>query len=383
MDLTLSLTHACDLGCGYCFAGEKDARTLDAATGRAGLELAFDRAAAQREGLDVAFFGGEPLLRWELLLELADAAAEMSRARNVALRFSITTNGTQLTPERAKELDARGFHVAVSVDGVAAAQDAARPTAGGLPSSAKVERGLDAALAHVRSVATITVVDPLTVDLLEAGVAHLVQRGVRRLTLNPAWSSTWSPAALDAWRAAYEGIAAQWCDAHRASDPFWLSTIDPAVQARVYGARGGCGSACGFGLSELAVAPSGRLYACGRAIGTDPEEPAARHGWLGDVRGGVDPALLAELPKGDAPLPAECAVCALRDRCARGCGCSNRESSGDAATPGGLLCWHERMRIPIADRAAARLWAGRDPSFLHAFYGVQARRLPVCQEVLA
>ena len=56
-------------------------------------------------------------------------------------------------------------------------------------------------------------------------------------------------------------------------------------------------------------------------------------------------------------------------RCANQCGCSNVETSGDPALPGGLLCWHERMSIPLADAAAATLYRERAPSFMHRFYG--------------
>ena len=68
----------------------------------------------------------------------------------------------------------------------------------------------------------------------------------------------------------------------------------------------------------------------------------------------------------DAP---ECRTCALRDRCDRGCACASLECGETNGGPGALLCWHERMSIPIADRAAAALFAASDPSFLARFYG--------------
>jgi len=55
--------------------------------------------------------------------------------------------------------------------------------------------------------------------------------------------------------------------------------------------------------------------------------------------------------------------------CGRTCACTNRETSGDPDVPGPLLCWHERMAIPLADRAAGALFAARDPTFLRRFYG--------------
>src|SRR5687768_2203189 len=123
VELTLNLTHACNLGCSYCFAGEKTDRAMDPETGRKGLRLALDRAERGDRALDLAFFGGEPLLEADLLLTLADEARALADERRLRLRLSVTTNGTLLTPELAAALNARGFHVAVSLDGVPEAQD--------------------------------------------------------------------------------------------------------------------------------------------------------------------------------------------------------------------------------------------------------------------
>ncbi len=374
MELTLALTHACDLACDYCFAGKKDARTLTPETGRRGIALALAAAKERGEGLDVSFLGGEPLLRFELLVELASDARAQGETAGVPVRLQVTTNGTRLTPERAAALDALAMHVTVSVDGTPWAQDVARPTVGGGRSSEAVARGLDAALEGCRASSTITVVDPRTVRRLDEGVAWLYARGVRRLTLNPAWSARWTDDDRAAWAEQYALLARRWVDAHRAGDPFFLSTIDLAVRARVMGASGPCGSGCG--AAGIALAPSGRVYGCGRAIGEDqpglsPAEAKAR-GFLGDVAScTLESACDARGPA----LPAECAVCPLVDRCGRTCACTNRETSGDPDVPGPLLCWHERMAIPLADRAAGALFAERDPTFLRRFYGAR-QRLP-------
>lgn len=362
MELTLVLTHACNLGCAYCFAGAKSARAMTFDTGRRALELGLDAA---RDGLlDLSFLGGEPLAEWDLLLRLADEAASLARARGVRLRLAVTTNGTLLTDERARALAERGFAVAVSIDGVPAAQDLARPDLGGRPSSARVERGLAAAVAHVRRLTTILVVDPRTVGWLADGVRHVVAQGARRVHLNPNWSAAWKAADLETWQAAYEEIARAWAAWHRAGAPVWVSTIDPRVEQRVLGlpARG-----CGFGDGELAVAPSGRVYACGRVVGEDRPD-AGNQGArapLGSVDAGVACGGCSATTRAE---PEECLGCAHRDRCNRGCGCAAVECGAAPGEPPALLCWHERVSIPLADRAAASLFAAQTPSFMARFY---------------
>lgn len=373
MDLTLVLTHGCNLACAYCFAGEKSARSMDGDTGRKALELGL--AEAERDGsgrLDISFFGGEPLLAWDRLVELADEARALAAARGLELGLSVTTNGTLLTPERARWLDARDVHVGLSIDGTPEAQDLLRPDAGGRGSSGRVERGLAAAVAHVRALTAILVVDPRTVRLLADGVARLVERGVRRVHLNPNWAAAWSGDDLEAWRAQYERVAALWAARHRAGAPFHLSTIDPPVTQRV---RGVARKACGFGAAELAVAPSGRVYACGRVVGEDRGLEAGPRASLGHVRGQVSCA--SRDACAPAALPPECRSCALLDRCnARGCACAALECGGAPGAPGALACWHERMSIPLADAAAAELFRAGDPSFLGMFYELQSQEVP-------
>jgi len=353
------------MGCSYCNAGEKSSRAMSFETGSAGIRLALDEAAG--DGLEVAFFGGEPLLEFDRLLELADEARAQADARGVRCRFSVTTNGTLLDARRADALAEREFHLGLSVDGVAAAQDATRTFAGGRSTAEAVERALDVAVARFAKLTTISVIDPRNVEHLERGVRHLVERGVPRITLNPSWLSTWSEPERLTWAAAYRGIADFWAQRHRQAQPFVLSTIDPKIWRRLT-EQTESGS-CGFGRSELAVAPSGRVYPCGRIVGDDPDDardPRRLH-VVGDVSQGLDRQAQSCLPRASAG-PAECQACAYRSRCASHCGCSNAEATGDPGQPSGLLCWHETLSISLADQAASALYAERDPSFMARFY---------------
>jgi uncharacterized protein len=370
LQLTLNLTHACNMGCSYCNAGAKSSRSMHFETGREGIRLALDEA--RGDDLEVAFFGGEPLLEFERLIELADEALQQAGSRGVGCRFSVTTNGTLLDAARADALAARGFHLGLSVDGAQAAQDATRTFAGGRSTAAAVERALDVALARFQKLTAIAVIDPRNVVHLEQSVAHLVERGVPRITLNPSWLSGWTDADRETWASAYEAIARLWADRHRQGQPFVLSTIDPKIWRRLT-EQTDCGG-CGFGRSELAVAPSGRLYPCGRIVGEDPDDardPRRLH-CLGDVRQGLDRQAQACLPRVH-DTPPECQACAYRSRCASHCGCSNAEATGDPAQPSGLLCWHETLSIGLADQAASALYAERDPSFMARFYLEPAR----------
>ncbi len=366
--LTLNLTHACNMACTYCYAGEKTAESMGSETGRAAIDLVLD--ALGRRGirsLQIAFFGGEPLMAWGRLVELAEYAASAAPRAGIAVRYQVTTNGTLLNPERLDALARLDADLAISVDGVPAAHDAARPMAGGRASAARVWEALDLALARRPRLSVISVVDPANVGWLGHSIAALADRGVQRIVLNPNYSTRWCSPALDAWRTGYESAAAAYLASYRQGRPLALNVFDDKILLHL-GDVGGSLHGCGFGEWDLAVAPSGRLYPCGRAVGAD-RDPSL---WLGDVTSGVRrpgraPARLV------ADLPEPCQRCAHRERCASRCSCANREMTGDPLMPGEVLCWHERMSIPIADRVANTLFAESNLAFMTRFYGIQSQ----------
>jgi uncharacterized protein len=362
--LTLNLTHACNMACTYCYAGEKTASAMPAETGRAAIDMALAALAPRRApALQISFFGGEPLMAWDRLVGLAEYAGAAAERAGITLTLQVTTNGTLLTPRRLETLDRLGFHVALSLDGVPAAQDATRPMAGGQASGRRAWDALDLALARFPGLTVISVLDPANVTLLGESVDALVARGVRRLALNPNWTARWPEASLDSWRAGYEQAAVLYVEAYRAERPFELNVFDDKIVLHLLGPSPRL-HGCGFGEWDLAVAPSGRLYPCGRVVGEDRDASMV----MGSVATGVT-RTVATPARDAAALPEPCRGCALRARCASHCGCANREATSDPALPGDVLCWHERMSIPIADRAASTLFAERNPAFIRRFYG--------------
>ena len=121
--LVLNVTHGCNLACKYCFAGgHHDEPTMSLDTAMRGVALMDPRAT-----LDIAFFGGEPLLAWDLVRRVMDEASRLAKRRGVKAKFHITTNGTLLDEEKIAFLRSRPCSLLVSLDGPKDIHDAARP----------------------------------------------------------------------------------------------------------------------------------------------------------------------------------------------------------------------------------------------------------------
>jgi uncharacterized protein len=358
VDVTLVLTHDCNLGCAYCYAGAKFQRRMTSETASRAVALAIADGAPR---VQISFFGGEPLLAWDELVRSATEARALAEARGVALVMSVTTNGTLLDEARAATLDALGVYVALSIDGVREAHDAGRPRIGGGSSFDQVARGLDVLLRRGTPFETISVVTPQNAHLVGESVAWLFAAGVPRVGLNPCYEAAFDDAALASWERGLARAAEVVAGHFRSGRVVSLTTFDNKILAAVKGGLS-AGDRCSLGTRSVAVAPSGNLYACERLVGEDDDASLV----LGHVDAWAGPA-------GEAcargPVNPECAPCGERWRCSSHCACANRAETGRTDVAGGTQCWHERTTARIADQLAETLWAEQNVAFLAWFYG--------------
>ncbi len=359
MRVTLFLDHACNLRCTYCYNGRTFRRTMPWEVAERGIALAFDGPGPCR----VSFFGGEPLLRWDLVLACLDHAAAEARRRGSAVEHVLVTNGTLLDRARRDELLRREVFVAVSVDGDAIAHDATRRTARGGPSWARVVRHVRPLLAARPGTKVIAVVDPANVDRLAESLDALLDLGARNLSMNLNYEADWDEAARDRFTSALGRLGERYVAAYRAGRIFSLNLLDSKIVTWV---KGGftCADRCDFGCREVAVSPTGRLYPCDRLVGQDDRDDVV----IGDVWRGVDVARRDALVAAKDAVLEGCEGCALLPRCMHWCGCVNHAMTGSVGEVSGLLCWFEQRIVEEADRCAALLAAEGNPTFQRRFY---------------
>ncbi len=360
MDVSLVLTHDCNLGCTYCFAGEKFRKVMSEEVLRRSLDLAFSDEA---EKVQVSFFGGEPTLEWDMLVRATDDATARARAAGKQLVFTITTNGTLLNHERVKFLVERDFFVGLSIDGIRHAHEATRPNRGGKSSFVETERGLDLLLAHGAWLETISVIDPANVRFIGESVRWLVDKGVPRIALNPNFGADWSDDDLAVWELGYRSAADLYVARSQAGQPVYINVIEDKLITHV---KGGYAEEdhCKMGHGAVAVAPSGNLYPCERMVEEDRDHEMV----IGDVFRGVDHGRLMCLGAQAGPVNDECGGCGVKERCMSFCACANRAETGSIGIAGGVQCWHEQMLLRIDDAAGNALWRAKNKYFLQRVY---------------
>jgi uncharacterized protein len=373
VDLTLSLTHNCNLACSYCYAGTKRAVSMPIQVAEQALRYAFSFNSPR---MQLGFFGGEPLLEWPLLQRCTLRAEEFSGAGR-ELQKTLTTNGTLLTKERAVWLKEHGFYVGISIDGNRAMHDCARRYAGGGSSFEACRTGLLAALEAGLDLEVIVVPDPSNVAELAAGVRHLLHElNAPRIAVNPNFYSAWDESAVRLLGREFESIADEFIACARAGRVPRINFIDNKIHTRLKNGFS-CRDRCNFGEREIAVAPSGRIYPCERVIGDDLGGELC----LGDVFSGIDAGIQSRILAQRGNVDPDCLECALRSRCMNWCCCINYALTGAINATDGIICCHEQAAIAAADRAAEVLYAEGCPAFLARYYGDQQKpsgtKLPV------
>ena len=362
MDVTLSLTHDCNLACSYCYAGNKHRTSMSWETAKKALEFAFS---FDSPSLQLGFFGGEPLLQWELLKRCSNEADKLAQQADVSLVKTVTTNATLVTDEKAKWLIENHFVPALSIDGNEQMHDITRPLKGGKSSFIQCMSGLDALLPHYPETEVIVVPSPENVAHLFAGVRFLyLKKGVRRVSINPNFYAEWPEKALKTWRGESDKLGDLFIELYRQGRPVALNFIDGKIITHLK-CGFDCGDKCNFGEKEIAIAPSGRIYPCERLVANDDNDEMC----IGHIESGFDEDKRQAILRRRGCVNAECLSCAIRSRCMNWCCCINYTITGAIDVTDGIVCFHEQMAVEVADRVGTTLFEERNPAFLARYYG--------------
>lgn len=364
--MELFLTHACNLRCTYCYNGAAFGRTMPVAV----MERAVDRAFAEGTGpVDVAFFGGEPLLAFDLVRAAVARCEAASGRTGRPVRFRMTTNGTLLDGERLDFVLRKAFRLAVSFDGPPGVQDRNRPFADGRGTHATVAKNLAAALARQPDLPVVSVIGPGAAGDVAAVVRHVTGLGVRRHHLAMDYHARWDDAAVDALAAGLLDVADLVADSYRAGRPVAVPVLDAKIARQILHPLAAIGR-CACGRQHYVVAPSGRFYPCDRMVGADDGTGVV----IGDLDRGFDGTARGAFLSCHDGTPERCRGCDIAHLCSFWGSCIRYALTGRVdAFPEGL-CRLESALVDAADRLAGALFAEGNEPFRRRFYdNAQAR----------
>ncbi|MGI6013931.1 MAG: thioether cross-link-forming SCIFF peptide maturase [Oscillospiraceae bacterium] len=328
--LCLHVAHTCNLNCSYCFASQGkyqgDRALMPFAVGKQAIDFLIAHS-GNRHNLEVDFFGGEPLMNWEVVKQIVAYARSQEAKHHKNFRFTLTTNGVLIDDEIIEYCNREMQNVVLSLDGRKEVHDRLRKNYAGegsydliVPKFQKFVQARGDKSYYIRGTFTHENTD-FTEDIL-----HMADLGFRELSMEPVVCAPSDPYALTeedlpVLFQQYERLANEMIARKKAGNgfTFYHYMIDLAHGPCIYKRISGCGS----GTEYMAVTPWGDLFPCHQFVGDEAYR-------LGNIWDGVTNESVREQFKScNAYARPECADCWAKLYCSGGCAANAYHATGD------------------------------------------------------
>ncbi len=354
--LCLHIAHDCNLACKYCFAEEGeyhgDRSLMSYEVGKKALDFLIANS-GNRVNLEVDFFGGEPLMNFQVVKDLVAYGRSQEKEHNKKFRFTLTTNGMLLTDEIMEFANKEMANVVLSVDGRKEVHDFMRPTRNGKGSyDLIIDKFIK--MAELRNQTNYYVRGTFTHYNLDFSkdVLHLADLGFKQISAEPVVAPDTQPYAIkeeDLPRLfeEYDLLAREMVEREKAGKGFnfFHFMIDLTGGPCLYKRLSGCGS----GTEYLAVSPWGDLYPCHQFVGMEEFK-------LGNVDTGIEKQeLVDEFKLCNVYAKDKCKNCFARFYCSGGCAANSYNFHGNLLDAYDIGCELERKRVECAIMIKAAL----------------------------
>lgn len=347
--LCLHVAHDCNINCTYCFASQGEFKgprsLLDFETGKKALDFLVDRS-GNRRNLEVDFFGGEPLMNFQVVKDLVDYGRSIETATGKNFRFTLTTNAVLLDDAIIDYVNEHMHNVVLSIDGRKETNDRMRPTGNGKGTYDVIVPKIKA-LVEKRGNKSYYVRGTFTHHNLDFSedVLHLADLGFKNTSIEPVVSEpqhayTIQEADLPQIKSEYEKLAEAMIKRKKEGNDFQFFhfNIDlgqgPCLIKRVVG--------CGAGSEYVAVTPEGDIYPCHQFVG----QPEFSMGNLHQETFNGD--IATQFADAHVYSKETCQTCWAKFYCSGGCHANAFNFNQDIMVPYSIGCEMEKKRIECA-----------------------------------
>lgn len=345
--LCLNVAHDCNLRCKYCFASQGNfggkTELMSFETGKRALDFLIERS-GNRKNLEVDFFGGEPLMNFDVVKKLVSYGDEIAPKHNKHFRWTITTNGILLDDEKIEYINKHMDNVVLSLDGRKSINDNNRPTINGkgsydiiVPKYQKLIKNRDKTY-YIRGTFTKENLD-FTEDVL-----HFRDLGFNLSSIEPVVDIDENPYKiteddLDKIEKEYEKLAntmATFDDDFKLFHFMVDLSQGPCIIKRVRG--------CGAGSEYLAITPSGDIFPCHQFVGKDEYKMAN----LYDDKINLPKDMSKKFKSSNVFTKEKCRNCWARYYCSGGCHANAINFNNNINEPYEMGCKMQRKHLECA-----------------------------------
>ncbi|MEE0693905.1 MAG: thioether cross-link-forming SCIFF peptide maturase [Lachnospiraceae bacterium] len=354
--LCLHIAHDCNLACRYCFAeeGEYHGRRalMSYEVGKKALDFLIANSGSRRN-LEVDFFGGEPLMNWQVVKDLVKYGREQEKLHDKNFRFTLTTNGVLLNDEIMEFCNKEMANVVLSIDGRKEVHDFMRPFRKGagsydlvMPKFKKFAESRNQQKYYVRGTFTQYNLD------FSKDVLHFADEGFEQISVEPVVAPETEAYAIKKEDIPqileeYDKLAAEMVKREKEGRgfTFFHYMLDLSGGPCVYKRLSGCGS----GTEYLAVTPWGDLYPCHQFVGIEKY-------LMGNVDEGITrPEIIDEFKCCNVYTKEKCKNCFAKFYCSGGCAANSYNFHGTIQDAYDIGCELQRKRVECAIMIKAAL----------------------------
>lgn len=354
--LCLHIAHDCNLACKYCFAeeGEYHGRRalMSFEVGKKALDFLVANS-GNRVNLEVDFFGGEPLMNWDVVKQLVAYGRSLEKPNNKKFRFTLTTNGVLLNDEVMEFVNKEMSNVVLSLDGRKEVNDRMRPFRTGkgsydliVPKFQKLAESRNQTNYYIRGTFTRNNLD------FSEDVKHFADLGFKQMSIEPVVGPEEDPYSireqdLPQIMEEYDKLALEYIDRYKKGNGFnfFHFMIDLTQGPCVYKRLSGCGS----GTEYLAVTPWGDFYPCHQFVGNEDF-------LMGNVDEGITkPELVKEFGNCNVYSKEKCKNCFAKFYCSGGCAANSYNFHGTINGAYDIGCEMQRKRVECSIMIKAAL----------------------------
>lgn len=350
--MCLNICHDCNLSCEYCFAqeGVSEKSRMSAETAKAACDFLI-KMSGSRRNLEVDFFGGEPLLNYDVVKETAEYLNQQAALHNKNVKLTMTTNALGLTKERAEWLNDNMNNVVLSIDGRKDVHNEVRRTRSGGTAYDEIVANCRY-FSHIRGDREYYVRGTYTAKNLDfdQDAAALRELGFDQISIEPVVLPESSPLSikkehLPEIEKSYETLAKDYLAARQNGE--WFNFFHFMMDFDALPCERKLLTGCGAGCEYIAVTPDGDIYPCHQFAGR-------KEYCMGNVVSGrFDDTLSAVFESSNMLTKPACSKCWAKYYCSGGCASNNITYGGGINDCHEMGCEILRIRLKYAIAAAA------------------------------
>jgi len=347
--MCLHIAHDCNLRCKYCFASTGDfghgRKLMDFETGKRAIDFLIKHSEGRRN-LELDFFGGEPLMNFEVVKQVVEYARGKEKEHNKNFRFTITTNGMLLTDDKIDYINREMSNVVLSIDGRKEVNDYFRPRVDGsgsydsiVPKYKKLVDKRGDKDYYVRGTFTGKNLD-FADDVFHLNELGFDQVSVEPVVTDPKYDYALREEHLPKIFEEYERLALRLLEAKKNKKGFnffhFMIDLDqgPCAIKRLRG--------CGCGNEYVAITPDGDIYPCHQFVGMEEWKMGSLYDDTFDLE------RKEYFARANIYGKEECLDCWAKFYCSGGCNANNLQFNGSILKPHKLSCELEKKRLECA-----------------------------------